>query len=118
VERFPSQVSVFRSDHNVVDYVTLDNISDVAVVACPVIRRRRHLNWYVDHAYLEGTRVSMLARLKTDNTQIKDFLVLRTPRFHWVRRLSELPNYIRFLDLSEFCTATQTLLFTAGQKNT
>jgi DNA invertase Pin-like site-specific DNA recombinase len=110
VQRFPSQVSIFRSDHSAADYVTLDNILYVAVVACPAIRRSRHLNWYVDHTCLGGTQVAMLARLKADNTQIKDFLVLRTPRFHWVRQLSELPNYRRFLDLSEFCTAARTLL--------
>jgi Recombinase len=110
VRRFPSQISIVLPDHNAAEYVTLDRILDVAVVACPPIRRKKHLHWYVDHACLKGTQVALLARLETDNKQIRDFLVLRTPRLQWVRNLLELPKHRRFVDLSEFCTATRALL--------
>jgi len=105
---FPREISIFRPHAQAPDCLQVDGNITVSVVVCPAVRRNRGVNWFVDDRWTQGTTVTLLARLRTDCTELRDCYVVSKPGVHWIRRGGELKGK-QLSDLSDFCAAARAV---------
>jgi DNA invertase Pin-like site-specific DNA recombinase len=107
---FPGQISIFRPGAKAPRCLHVDGTFRVSVVVCPAVRRDHGVNWFIDERLTQDTGLTLLARLKSNNTQVRDYYVLETPGFHWIRRSGELKHGKQLADLSELPAAARAIV--------
>jgi hypothetical protein len=107
---FPGQISIFRPGAKAPRCLDVDGTFRVSVVVCPAVRRDHGVNWFIDERLTQDTGLTLLARLKSNNTQVRDYYVLETPGFHWIRRSGELKHGKQLADLSELPAAARAIV--------
>jgi hypothetical protein len=104
------ELSILRSDRSGKTLLWMASGTKVSVVVCPAINRRRTVDWFVNHAWINRPSLVLIGRLNRDNTGLMDFWLTDQIRCKWIRGRSEVCLATKLRDLSELQVAVEEWL--------